>query len=205
MAIAAALPFLLLVLLAPTQATLNGQCSVGSTPGVCIATADCTSGGGTYASGYCPNDPTDVKCCYKTSCDSGKGSCKWTSSCSGTSVAGYCPGPTAFQCCEAGGSSNNYGTVASYADAHWNCATAACTSTKEGGPLGLEDFLKASGWRTVSVTAANVQKGAVVFMRSWGHVVIGVGSNLIDSHNNARYHVDLNFYSGEGLLAIYVK
>lgn len=175
-------------------------------------------------------------------------------------MAGYCPGPTSFQCCEAGGSSSNYGTVASYADAHWNCATAACTSTvaagaaqsnyecaefvsrslaaggyvpglsagaaqssfgsyayggntydllwcsqKEGGPLGLEDFLKASGWRTVSVTAANVQKGAVVFMRSWGHVVIGVGSNLLDAHNNARYHVDLNYYSGEGLLAIYVK
>ncbi|KAL8635874.1 MAG: hypothetical protein Q9228_006675, partial [Teloschistes exilis] len=40
----------------------------------------------------------DVKCCTKSSCGS-SGDCRWTSSCSGTTQAGQCPGPTNFKCC----------------------------------------------------------------------------------------------------------
>ncbi|KIJ46311.1 hypothetical protein M422DRAFT_124487, partial [Sphaerobolus stellatus SS14] len=47
------------------HATVNGPCTVGTTPGVCISTSICTSGRGTYASGYCPNDASDIKCRYK--------------------------------------------------------------------------------------------------------------------------------------------
>ncbi|TFK38392.1 glycoside hydrolase family 24 protein [Crucibulum laeve] len=72
-----------LSLIAVAQATLNGACTVGSTPGVCLATATCSAGGGTSTSGFCIGDPTDVKCCTKTSCGSG----------------GLCPGPTDFKCC----------------------------------------------------------------------------------------------------------
>lgn len=107
------------------QAALNGACSVNGTPGVCLTTSTCTSSGGSYASGYCPNDPTDVKCCYKTSCGSG-GNCRWTSQCSTGNTAsgrfsryvplqatkerssqllvGLCPGPTDFKCCLPGSS-----------------------------------------------------------------------------------------------------
>jgi len=82
------------------QAALNGPCTMGSTPGVCLDTGDCTSGGGTYASGYCPNDPTNVKCCYKTSCGTSGGNCRFTSSCaSGNTQSGLCPGPSSFKCC----------------------------------------------------------------------------------------------------------
>ncbi|KAF8472843.1 hypothetical protein BDZ91DRAFT_715892 [Kalaharituber pfeilii] len=81
------------------QAALNGPCIVVNTPGVCVATADCTSGGGTYHSGYCPNDPEDVKCCTKTVCGQ-NGNCRWTSQCSGTIVSNLCPGPNGFKCCQ---------------------------------------------------------------------------------------------------------
>ncbi|TFK74166.1 glycoside hydrolase family 24 protein [Pluteus cervinus] len=80
-------------------ATVNGPCTAGSTPGVCISTSTCSSGGGTSYSGYCPNDPADIKCCAKTSCGSG-GNCRFTSSCSsGNTASGLCPGPSDFKCC----------------------------------------------------------------------------------------------------------
>ncbi|KAI9783677.1 MAG: hypothetical protein M1839_003525 [Geoglossum umbratile] len=89
-------------------AATNGPCNVSGTPGVCIATASCASSGGTSHTGYCPNDPTDIKCCTKSSCGSG-GSCKWTSQCSGNTQAGLCPGPTDFKCCLGSGSGGSPG------------------------------------------------------------------------------------------------
>jgi hypothetical protein len=86
------------------RAVLNGPCTgSGGAPGVCLATASCSSGGGKYISGACPGTPADIKCCTKTSCGSG-GNCRWTSQCSsGNTLSGLCPGPTDFKCCVAGG------------------------------------------------------------------------------------------------------
>ena len=78
-------------------AAVNGPCSGGKI-GVCIATAQCSSAGGTSSVGFCPNDPTDIKCCIKSSCGVG-GHCDWTSACQGTTKAGLCPGPADFKCC----------------------------------------------------------------------------------------------------------
>ncbi|KAI5820889.1 lysozyme [Pyronema omphalodes] len=89
----------LLITFGLSQAALNGPCSVGGTPGTCISTSTCSAGGGTSYSGYCPNDPTDIKCCTKTACGSG-GNCRFTSQCaSGNTVSGLCPGPADFKCC----------------------------------------------------------------------------------------------------------
>ena len=86
------------------RAVENGPCTgSGGAPGVCIATAKCTSGGGTHISNACPGTPTDIKCCTKTSCGSG-GNCRWTSQCSGNTLTGLCPGPVDFKCCVPGGS-----------------------------------------------------------------------------------------------------
>lgn len=107
--VAAAVAFVLLALLGSAHASLNGFCSIGSTPGVCIHTADCTSKGGTYRSNYCPQDPADVKCCTKTPCVSGPNvilsHCVWSNKpypygcSSGYTAAGHCPGPANFLCC----------------------------------------------------------------------------------------------------------
>lgn len=70
----------------PTALALNGACTAGSTPGVCITTSDCSSGGGTSHAGFCPSDPTNVECCTKA-CGSG-GTCRFTSSCAGTTASG---------------------------------------------------------------------------------------------------------------------
>ncbi|GAQ80433.1 chitinase [Klebsormidium nitens] len=91
-------------LLAPAKAAVNGPCNVSTTsgslyPGVCIATTDCTASGGTFASTFCPHDPENIKCCYKTTCQGG-GQCKWTTQCTtGAPTQGSCPGPVNFQCC----------------------------------------------------------------------------------------------------------
>ncbi|KAI4178707.1 MAG: hypothetical protein LQ346_007359 [Caloplaca aetnensis] len=95
-----------------TLAALNGACSVNGTPGVCLRTADCDNGG-TSTAGFCPDDPVDVKCCTKASCGSG-GNCRFASSCSGTTLAGQCPGPTDFKCCVPGGSGGGGGTATSH-------------------------------------------------------------------------------------------
>jgi hypothetical protein len=45
------------------HAELNGPCNINGKPGVCIPTKACIAKGGTYASGFCPKDPADIKCC----------------------------------------------------------------------------------------------------------------------------------------------
>ena len=92
----------LLPLLPLSLAALNGPCSIDGTPGVCVTTANCAAGDGSFRSGFCPNDPDNVRCCIKPECGSG-GNCRSTSSCNGTPKAGLCPGPSDFQCCEPGG------------------------------------------------------------------------------------------------------
>jgi len=68
------------------------------------------------------------------------------------------------------------------------------TSNKTGGPLGLEDYLKAAGW----TSGGSVKDGSVAFVNgshgAYGHVAVGVGNNLLDAHNVARYHVAPSFY-----------
>ncbi|KAF9166299.1 hypothetical protein DFQ26_008197 [Actinomortierella ambigua] len=77
-------------------------------PGLCISTSSCTSGGGTYRSGYCPNDPTNVKCCTYGTCNFQEngytvwGGCIPTANCrqfGGTPRPGHCRGPSDIQCC----------------------------------------------------------------------------------------------------------
>jgi hypothetical protein len=63
-------------------------------------------------------------------------------------------------------------------------------SSLQGGPLGLRELLLAKGW-SGSATSAIVAHSAVMAAGSggsYGHVAVGVGANLCDAHNNARYH-----------------
>ena len=92
------------------RAVQNGPCTgSGGAPGVCIPTAQCSSGGGQYITNACPGLPNDIKCCTKTSCGSG-GNCRWTSQCTGNTLTGLCPGPDDFKCCvpSSGGGGSSY-------------------------------------------------------------------------------------------------
>ncbi|KAL8702354.1 MAG: hypothetical protein Q9224_000001 [Gallowayella concinna] len=92
------------------RATVDGPCTgAGGAPGVCIATAKCTSGGGTHISNACPGTPNDIRCCTKSSCGSG-GNCRFTSQCSTTTLTDLCPGPADFKCCVPGGTTPGGGT-----------------------------------------------------------------------------------------------
>jgi len=90
----------LLAALPSTFAAVNGKCSNGKN-GICIATGTCSNYGGTYSSGYCPNDPSNIKCCENIKCkyNGTTGSCKFTDQCNGTPISGLCPGGTNFKCC----------------------------------------------------------------------------------------------------------
>jgi len=80
-------------------AAVNGSCSYGK-KGICITTSTCTSFGGSYTNGNCPNDASNIKCCDNISCKNGTGKCMFTSECKdGTIFAGYCPGNSNFRCC----------------------------------------------------------------------------------------------------------
>jgi len=81
-------------------AALNGACSYG-VKGICVRTATCNNYGGSLSTGNCPNDPNDVKCCSNIPCtyNGQRGSCMFTSECSGQTVSGLCPGGNNFKCC----------------------------------------------------------------------------------------------------------
>lgn len=86
----------------PIPRALNGACKgAGGAPGVCIATAKCTSDGGKFINDACPNDPENIKCCSKPVCGTGnKGECRFTNTCSsGVTETNKCPGPDNFKCC----------------------------------------------------------------------------------------------------------
>ncbi|ORX86583.1 hypothetical protein BCR32DRAFT_216096, partial [Anaeromyces robustus] len=95
-----------LALLATIPASLaatNGRCT-GKT-GICISTGTCGDYNGSYVSGKCPNDPSDIKCCDDIPCksDDGRtGSCEClpVGNCSsGNTVSGKCPGGSDIKCC----------------------------------------------------------------------------------------------------------
>ena len=58
--------FALFLALGVTQAAEYDLCHVtGVGYGTCMRTSMCTSGGGGTYTGFCPNDPANIKCCVK--------------------------------------------------------------------------------------------------------------------------------------------
>ncbi|PPQ80766.1 hypothetical protein CVT25_001903 [Psilocybe cyanescens] len=119
-----------------SRAAVNDACTAGSTPGVCLSTSTCSSGGGTQHAGFCPSDPSSVQCCTKT-CGS-SGTCRFSNTCgTGKTQTGLCPGPSSFVCCFPAGQS-------SCAPPTVNAATIALIKQFEGfvaspapDPIGL--------------------------------------------------------------------
>ncbi|TFK18212.1 lysozyme [Coprinopsis marcescibilis] len=74
---------------ATIQAAINDSCNANGTPGVCLTTASCSSGGRNLSP--CTN-----------------GICRFSNTCaSGNTVSGLCPGPAGFTCCLPGSSACN--------------------------------------------------------------------------------------------------
>ncbi|CAA7266062.1 unnamed protein product [Cyclocybe aegerita] len=79
------------------NAALNDPCKAACTSGVCISTSSCSSSGGTSHTGFCPNDPANIKCCTKPLC--GSASSRTLVPVGTLSRVGLCPGPPTFKCC----------------------------------------------------------------------------------------------------------
>jgi len=78
-------------------------------------------------------------------------------------------------------------------------------SSVQGLPLGLEDLLKEMGWKAQGTSCSGVTAGYVgICTGSDGphsHTWVGVGANLADAHNSARYHVACDFYPNNVIYA----
>jgi len=72
------------------------------------------------------------------------------------------------------------------------------TSSRAGGIRGLEDYLKDSKWKSCGATASCIHECSGILVVGsegpWSHAVVGVGNQLIDAHNVARYHVTPSTY-----------
>jgi len=77
-------------------------------------------------------------------------------------------------------------------------------SSKQGGPNGLEDFLKKMGWTTTSNT--DVQAAHVLMLVGsegpFSHTAIGVAEGLTDAHNVAHHLAPLDVYLGVDLIYV---
>ena len=129
---------IILILLASIStifAYVNGPCSGRS--GICVSTATCNNYGGTILNGFCPNDPSDIKCCDNIPCSSnGKsGNCLFTSSCSGEKADGKCPGDSDFKCCLGGSSGGQkyFGPCSSGGGACIDVNTVSCETHTVSG------------------------------------------------------------------------
>jgi len=72
-------------------------------------------------------------------------------------------------------------------------------SSKQGGPLGLEDYLRDSGWKSCGASDSCVDDcSALMVVGSEGpysHTVVGIAPEVCDAHNVARYQVSPSFYN----------
>jgi len=163
---------------------------------------------GTYKTGLCPGS-ANVVCCVGVqpfgdrNWDCANPDC--------TSVVADGAGQPNYECAEfvarslaAGGLIPNIGAFAaqsSYGNYHYNSVVydLLWVSSKQGGPLGLGDCLLKMGWHSNGTTASAIKIGSYVAVDgsagAYSHVALGVGSELLDAHNNARYHVGASYYT----------
>jgi len=177
-----------------------------SCPGMCQDKS--LSCNGKYESGLCPGS-SNVLCCVGTqpfvdrewncanpSCSSivASGAAQPNYECAefvarALAAGGHIPNLGAFASQSAYGNYNYGGTVY---DLLW-------VSSKQGGPLGLGDCLLKLGWINEGANAGAIKVASYVAVDgsegAYSHVALGVGSNLLDAHNNARYHVAGSYYT----------
>jgi len=71
-------------------------------------------------------------------------------------------------------------------------------SSKNGGILGLEDYLKDSGWTECGSSASCVSECSALMVvgseGAYSHTVVGIADQVCDAHNVARYQVAPTFY-----------
>jgi len=71
-------------------------------------------------------------------------------------------------------------------------------SSKNGGILGLEDYLKDSGWHACGSSNSCVSECSAMMVVGadgpYSHAVVGIAPQLCDAHNVARYHVSSSIY-----------
>jgi len=185
----------------------TGQCQDNSLP--------CS---GSYVANQCPG-PANVECCSSSPPPPPGGDCsafadsQWNCadpSCGSTVGSGQ-PQPN-YECAEfvarslASAGYISLGATdpqSSYANYQYNGNTYdllwTSSHSAEGGPLGVEDLLQALGW----TTGGGVGDCTVLLVEGSGgyetHVAVGVADNLIDAHNNARFHVSGSFYQVDNI------
>jgi len=72
------------------------------------------------------------------------------------------------------------------------------SSRQGGGILGLEDYLKDSGWTECGASASCVSECSALMVTgsegAYSHTCVGIADQVVDAHNVARYQVAASFY-----------
>jgi len=196
----------------------NIQCCPEATPdcpGQCQDNSlDCD---GNYVAGLCPG-PDNVECCESNapSPPPPPGGCasfaenEWNCAdpACDSRVNDGDPQPN-YECAEfvartlaAGGlipidpyaDQSEYGSFA----ANGNTYDLLWVSSKQGGPLGLEDYLRDSGWTECGSDASCVHECSALMVDGadgpYSHAVVGVADGVLDAHNMARHDVAPDYY-----------
>jgi len=71
-------------------------------------------------------------------------------------------------------------------------------SSKNGGIIGLEDYLRDSGWTACGTSNSCVDDCSALMVDgsdgAYSHTVVGIAPQIVDAHNVARYQVSSSFY-----------
>jgi len=186
----------------------SGQCQLNSLP--------CAGG---YTANECPG-PNDIECCGGSNPPPPpppvNGSCAPFANAQWNCVLPNCAtrvpagtGQSAYECAEFVSRSlasagmipiSSMAAQSAYGSfhAHGKVYDLLWVSSKQGGPLGLDDYLRDSGWKDCGAAATCVNDcSALMVVGSEGpysHTVVGVGREVVDAHNVARYHEPPSFY-----------
>jgi hypothetical protein len=185
----------------------NGQCQDNSLP--------CS---GQYVANMCPG-PDNVQCCQT----SPPGPPPPAGSCASFANAQWnCVDPDCSSTVSAGTAQPNYEcaefvarTLASaglipldpladqsqYGSFSYNGNTydLLWVSSKNGGILGLDDYLGAAGWNSCGASSSCVSECSALMVDgsdgAYSHTVVGVSTQIVDAHNMARYQVTADYYN----------
>jgi len=198
----------------------NIQCCKMATPNCPTADGQCQDSSlscdGTYETGMCPGG-SNIACCNNSApAPSANASCikfadeQWscaTPSCSSHVCTGC--GQPQYQCAEfvsrslASAKLIPLDPLAPQAHfgafrAHGKTYDLLWVSHKQGGPLGLDDYLHDSGWHSCGAADSCVKDCSALMVvgseGSYSHAVLGIGKELCDAHNMARHHVSPSTY-----------
>ena len=190
-------PIVFLSLSATVLAALDGPCNYQGQAGTCIDSGDCAASGGSSVTGFCPDDPVNIKCCLKDDTSPADpepvstgpcnfqgqtGTCIDVGDCAtagGSHVQGYCPNdPDNIRCCLNSGLEPPAAPGPRYVFSQPPCYWRRRTNEKTSGNSDIN--IAAGGCKAVTLDSG------YKILDVWGDIVYEVGCYRDDTGDHGR-------------------